>query len=250
MKHTILSAMALLLVCSVRAQADFEAHASVSRASDFVISPTERSEWLAPFSAVEIDAAVDILFVRVPDTQAPRIVYDTKGDSTTRFRADMRGETLRIRERSDLHRRDRTLVTVFYNNLQALRMTDATARFEGVLTAKLFDLTVGARSSVEAEIDVQDLMMELSGESRAVLRGKARYLTLYASTGEVDAAGLSSVAARVTAKTKARVRVDASERLEARATSGASISYKSAPALLRFSQSTPWFSSEEKEKEK
>ena len=248
MKHTILSVLALLSVCTVCAQTHFEAHASVSEASDLPVSHTERSEWLAPFSAVEIDAAADVLFVRVPDTQAPRIVYDTHGDSTTRFRADMRGATLRIRERSDMHRRERTLVTVYYNSLEALRMTDATVRFEGPLSAKLFDLAVGARANFEAEIDVQDLMMELSGDSRATLRGKARYLTLYASTGEANAAELKSVAARVIAKTKAKVRVDASERLEARATGGASVSYKSAPALLRFSQSTPWFASEDKEK--
>ncbi|MDE5691766.1 MAG: DUF2807 domain-containing protein, partial [Alistipes sp.] len=207
-----------------------------------------RSEWRAPFPEVEVDASVDILFVRTPDHKAPRIVYDTKGDSTTRFRAEIKGQTLRIRERADMHRRNRTIVTIHYNTLEVLRLIDAAARFEGVLTARLFDLTVGARSSFEAEIDVQDLMMELSGEeSRATLRGTTRYLTLFASTGQADAAGLACTAARVTAKNKARVSVDASDRLEARATSGATIDYKTVPALLRYSKTTPWFS-EEKEK--
>ena len=111
------------------------------------------------------------------------------------------------------------------------------------------DLTVGARSSVEAEIDVQDLMMDLSGEeSRAKLHGQVRYLTLFASTGVADAAGVVCETARVVARNKARVSVDAIERLEARATSGAKIDYKTEPKLLRFSQSTPWFPSDEKEK--
>lgn len=248
MKHPILSAAALLMMCTAHAQAEFETQASVSQASDLAVSPTERSEWLAPFTEVEVDASVDILFVRTPDHKAPRIVYDTKGDSTTRFRAEIKGQTLRIRERADMHRRDRTIVTIHYNTLEALRLTDATVRFEGTLTARLFDLTVGARSSVEAEIDIQDLIMELSGEeSRATLRGAVRYLTLFASTGDADASGVTCEAARVIAKNKARVSIDATDRLEARATSGATIDYKTVPALLRYSKTTPWFS-EEKEK--
>lgn len=249
MKHPILSALALLAMCTAHAQAEFETQASVGQADNLPVSPTERSEWLTPFTEVEIDASVDILFVRTPDNKAPRIVYDTRGDSTTRFRAEVKDRTLRIRERANMHRRDRTIVTVHYNTLEALRLTDAAVRFEGVLTARLFDLTVGARASVEAELDVQDLMMELSGEeSRATLRGETRYLTLFASTGTVDAAKLACTAARVTAKNKARVSVDAVERLEARATGGAKIDYKTEPKLLRFSQSTPWFPSEERKK--
>ncbi len=187
--------------------------------------------------------------MRTPDNKAPRIVYDTKGDSTTKFRAEIKNQTLRIRERADIHRRDRTIVTVYYTTLESLRLTDATVRFEGPLKARLFDLAVGARSSVEAEIDVQDLMMDLSGEeSRAKLHGQVRYLTLFASTGVADAAGVVCETARVVARNKARVSVDAIERLEARATSGAKIDYKTEPKLLRFSQSTPWFPSDEKEK--
>ncbi|WP_288845059.1 DUF2807 domain-containing protein [uncultured Alistipes sp.] len=249
MKHPILSAMALLMMCTAHAQAEFETQASVGQASTLPVSPTERSEWLASFTAVEVDASVDLLFVRTPDNKAPRIVYDTKGDSTTKFRAEIKNQTLRIRERADIHRRDRTIVTVYYTTLESLRLTDATVRFEGPLKAKLFDLTVGARSSVEAEIDVQDLMMDLSGEeSRAKLHGQVRYLTLFASTGVADAAGVVCETARVVARNKARVSVDAIERLEARATSGAKIDYKTEPKLLRFSQSTPWFPSDEKEK--
>ena len=110
MKHPILSAMALLMMCTAHAQAEFETQASVGQASTLPVSPTERSEWLASFTAVEVDASVDLLFVRTPDNKAPRIVYDTKGDSTTKFRAEIKNQTLRIRERADIHRRDRTIV--------------------------------------------------------------------------------------------------------------------------------------------
>lgn len=224
MKRTILSAAALLLALAGQAQEDSAAG-------------SERSQWLTPFDRVEVDAAVEIRFEQVPAGQAPSILFDTKGDDDTKFRAEVREGTLRIRERVDLHRPRQTSVTVRYHALRALTLTDAAATVDGVLSACLFDLTVGARSSFEAELDVQDLAMELSGESRATLTGQVRYLTLEASTGQVDAAGMTCMAARVNAQNKARVTLDATDRLEFRATTGATVDNKTTPALLRNNRS-------------
>ena len=100
MRKTILSAAALLAVAAGQAQTGFGTQISVTSpttddnaartagttaatvvpASEAL--PAGRSEWLAPFDAVEVDATVDIRFVEVPATEAPRIVYDTKGDAT------------------------------------------------------------------------------------------------------------------------------------------------------------------------
>jgi len=236
MKTTILGVLALLAAMTGRAQTEFEAQASVTEAVDRTVSPTECSEWLAPFDAVEVDASAEIRFVAVPATEAPRIVYDTKGDDNTKFRAEVRGGVLRIRERAHPYRSERTSVTVCYNTLRSLKLTDAKASFGSVLTAPMFDLTVGARSTLDAEIDVQDLAMELSGDSRAMLTGKVRYLTLEASTGRVDAEGLVCESAVVTAKNKARVTLDATDRLEAATATEGTIGYKRTPALLRTAQ--------------
>ncbi len=43
MKHPILSAMALLMMCTAHAQAEFETQASVGQASTLPVSPTEHS---------------------------------------------------------------------------------------------------------------------------------------------------------------------------------------------------------------
>jgi len=238
MKKTILCALTLMITLAGHAQDDFEAQASVTTpGGSAAVSPTERSEWLTPFEAVEIDAAADIRLVEAPATEAPRIVYDTRGDGSTRFRAEVRDGALRIRERSDAHRRERTAVTVYYNALRSLTVVDATVTFGNALRAPMFDLRVGARSNVEAEMEVGDLLMDLSGDSRATLTGKARYLTLTASTGQVEAAGLTCMSVVASAKNKAQVTVDATDRLDARISTDGSILYKQAPALLRTSQS-------------
>ncbi len=237
MKKSISSALALLLALTVRAQADSDGAAAVSAASAATLSPTERSEWLMPFDAVAIDATAEVRFVEAATGEAPRIVYDTKGDSATKFRAEVRDGVLRIRERADMHRLGRTVVTVYYTALRSLTTTDARVTFGNVLTAPMFDLTVGARSSFEAELAVDDLFMDLSGDSRATLSGRVRYLTLTASTGRVEAAELECMAAVVSAGNKARVTIDATDRLEAKSSTNGTIGYKRMPNLLRTTQS-------------
>ena len=92
MKKMILTAVMLAAAALCRAQQPAETG--------------ERSEWLTSFTAVEVSAPLDVKFVQVPDTEAPKIVYDTKGSYTTKFRAEVKDKVLRITERSDARRPD------------------------------------------------------------------------------------------------------------------------------------------------
>lgn len=83
MKKMILSAVMLVLAASGYAQETGAAGAG------------ERQRVAATFEAVAVDADLDVKFVRVPDTEAPKIVYDTKGSYTTKFRAEVKDKTLR-----------------------------------------------------------------------------------------------------------------------------------------------------------
>ena len=108
MKKMILTAVMLAAAALCRAQQPAETG--------------ERREWLTSFTAVEVSAPLDVKFVQVPDTEAPKIVYDTKGSYTTKFRAEVKDKVLRITERSDARRPDRTSVTVYYNSLERVEM--------------------------------------------------------------------------------------------------------------------------------
>jgi len=111
MKKMILTAVMLAAAALCRAQQPAETG--------------ERREWLTSFTAVEVSAPLDVKFVQVPDTEAPKIVYDTKGSYTTKFRAEVKDKVLRITERSDARRPDRTSVTVYYNSLERVAIADA-----------------------------------------------------------------------------------------------------------------------------
>lgn len=222
MKKMLLSAVMLAFAAFGYAQEGTEAAAA-----------TERNEWLPTFEAVAVDADLDIKFVLVPDTQAPKIVYDTKGSYTSKFRAEVRDKVLRISEKADSRRPGRTQVTLYYNTLHSVALSGATAVFEGTLDATLLDLTVGRKASLTARLDIQDLKMELTGNSSATLSGKVRYLSLYASTGKVAASELEVMSAEVNAQSKADVSLWITDRFVGKTTTNARITYKGNPAVVR-----------------
>lgn len=233
MQKTILLLVMLLSGVAGYGQISIEPDTSVSQSSS---GTAARKEWLPPFDAVVVDAPVDVVFVCVPESEVPQIVYDTKGSYTSKFTAGVRDRVLYIKERSDPRRIGRTTVEVRYNDLRSLTLSGAAASFVGVLAAPMLDLTVGDRASLAVQIEADDLEMKLSGEGSATLSGEVRYLTLEASAGQVEARGLTAVSVCVVAQAKARVSVTATERLEAHVTTGASVRYGGAPAIVRTSK--------------
>ena len=192
------------------------------------------SQWLPVFSAIEIMAPADVLLVQVPDTEAPKIVYDTKGATTTRFRAEVRDGVLRISERRDSRRSERTSVTVYYNTLQRLSVQEASVSFDAPFRATLFDLKLGSSAQLKAELDVADLSLELSGGNTvATLGGKARYMRVYASGGRVGAADLEAMSVEANATGSSRVVLQVTDRLEAKTSTGGVVTYKGNPAIVR-----------------
>lgn len=206
---------------------------AAGRAEVLEEGPGDNRVWLTSFTAVEVTAPLDIRFIRVPDTEAPRIVYNTKGSTTTRFRAEVQDKVLCITERYDARRTERTSVTVYYNTLERIAIADAEAAFADTLSMPLLDLTVGGSARVTAVLDVKDLKMELTGKSQAHLSGTVRYLSLYVSNGTFSGEGLEvmSAVANVTGSGTASLWV--SDRFEGKTSTGGKITYKGSPTVVR-----------------
>lgn len=203
------------------------------RAQQTAPAAAEKSEWLPAFTRVEASGAFDVVFERVPDSEAPKIVYDTKGSYTTKFRAEVKDRVLHIRERIDSRRPERTQVRVCYNTLSSFVLTDAKASLADTLRQSLLDVALSGGASLEGALEVQDLDMSVSDKASVLLGGSARYLTLQASGGQVNAAELETMSARVSAQSNAEVRVWVTDRLEARTSTGAVLRYRGEPAIVR-----------------
>ena len=149
MKKMILTAVMLAAAALCRAQQPAETG--------------ERREWLTSFTAVEVSAPLDVKFVQVPDTEAPKIVYDTKGSYTTKFRAEVKDKVLRITERSDARRPDRTSVTVYYNSLERIAIADIMKAADEGKLEEVFGTGTAAVVSPVKELDWEGKVAHISG---------------------------------------------------------------------------------------
>ena len=219
MKKTILTVLMLCIVGLTRAESP--------------ANSGEQREWLTSFTAVEVTAPVDLHFYRVPDTEAPKSIYDTKGSYTTRFRFGVQDKVLRISERPDSRRPERTQVSVYYNSLDRIDIADAGATFDSPLVATVLDLTVGGMAEVKAPMAVKDLKLDITGKSRVTLTGSARYLTLFISSGVLEAAALEVMSAVSNVTSSGTASLWVTDRFEGKTSTGGKITYKGSPTIIR-----------------
>ena len=219
MKKTILTVLMLCIVGLTRAESP--------------ANSGEQREWLTSFTAVEVTAPVDLHFYRVPDTEAPKIIYDTKGSYTTRFRFGVQDKVLRISERPDSRRPERTQVSVYYNSLDRIAIADAVATFDSTLVATVLDLTVGGMAEVKAPMAVKDLKLDITGKGRVSLTGSARYLTLFISSGVLEAAALEVMSAVSNVTSSGTASLWVTDRFEGKTSTGGKITYKGSPTIIR-----------------
>lgn len=236
MKNIIaISALALAVAapCGTEAQEN-NARSTVAVAA--AEGATQRSEWLPEFTDVKIKAAIAVRFVRVPESEAPRIVYDTKGVADSKFRAavDNKG-MLTVTERISLDRRSRTEVTIYHHALRSIRIADAAATFSEPLKENVVRLHISDGADVKAEFAAYDTEAVLTGRSRLEMSGKVRYLELEASTGTVAADSLEVMSADIEASHGASISLKVTDRLKAGASTSATIKYKGDPVVVKYS---------------
>lgn len=190
---------------------------------------------LTDFSAVEVSGKLNVRFIRVGETETTQVAYGAEtGNDELKLKIEVdKSGRLKISERIDSKRAVKTEVEVRYHTLEAVRIGSADAVFEGPVTAQLFDLGISSGGTLKAELDVQDLLMEATGNSRVELTGRATYLDATVSTAKVDASKLDTRSSEVEASHNAKVYINASDRLILKSSTGAEISYTGNPPIVR-----------------
>ena len=203
--------------------------------SVFAQESAMKKELLAPFTTVEIDAPIRLKLIKIAENEIPYILYDTKGATLSRFSFEVNNKTrtLKITERYDPQRKTTTEVEVYFNTITDLSIARADATIEGTLKSQLLDIYVSHSAHLVAEIDVLDLMAFISGKSYIQLTGQTRYQTADISTAEYDATELRSISTIAESSHNAIVKVDATERLEAKTSTGGKLYYYTQPEILR-----------------
>lgn len=232
MKNII--ALTALLLAAAPATAAAQENKAASTVAVTADSGTARSEWLPEFTEVKVAARIAICFVRVTEAEAPRIAYDTKGVTDSRFRAAVdKNGVLTIAEKVSLDKRSATEVTVYYHTLSKVSIGDADAVFAGPISERMIYMRVSDGATVTAELTTADFEAAVTGKSRLNLSGSTRYLELEVSTGTVAADSLEVVSAEVTASHGADVVLKVSDRLKAETSTSGKIVYGGKPSIVK-----------------
>ena len=193
-------------------------------------------EPLPSFTSIDINAPIKLKLIKIDKSETPYIIYDTKGVYTSKFTYEVQKKDngiLKIDERSDPKRESVTEVEVYFNELTDLSISKADTTVEGVLTSQLLDLYISNDSHFVAEINTLDVCVYASGKCSIILTGEARYQTVDISTAEYNAAKLNTVSTVASSSHNAVVKVNATERLEAKTSTGGKILYATEPVILR-----------------
>ena len=193
-------------------------------------------ENLSSFDSIDINAPIKLSLIKIGKDEAPYIIYDTKGCYTSKFEFQglKKGNgVLKIDERSDSKRESVTEVEVYFNELSDISISKADATVTGTLNAQLLDLFISNDSHFVADVNTLDIKVYASGKCCIVLTGEARYQTVDISTADYNAAKLNTVSTVASSSHNATVKVNATERLEAKSSTGGKILYTTQPIILR-----------------
>ena len=193
-------------------------------------------ENLSSFNSIDVNAPIKLTLIKIDKSEAPYIIYDTKGCYTSKFEFEVlkKGDgILKIDERSDSKRDSVTEVEVYFNALTDISISKADVTVIGTLDTQLIDLYISNDSHFVADVDTLDIKVYASGKCCIILTGKARYQTVDISTADYNAAKLNTVSTVASSSHNATVKVNALERLEAKSSTGGKILYCIEPIILR-----------------
>ena len=207
--------------------------AAAATAPEQVVS-IPKTDWLTTFHSIKIDGPMNVLFKRVNSAEEVRIIYDTKGNISSKFKfeVDKKG-VLVVSEKSDPKRTTVTDITIYYHSLRDVKIAHAKAEFEDRIESEMFDLSISGGAIVSLDVSSFDLAVECTGVSRLTLSGSTKYLTMRVSTAKVNCSELSTVSTIIEASHSSEVRIVVSERLEATTSTGAKLLYKGYPRIIR-----------------
>lgn len=215
---------------------ELERNPTDSRASLEVerVQNATKTEWLSPFSKVVVNGPIELVFKQVSANEELKVVYDTKGDLSSRFKAliDKNG-VLQISERIDNKGEVKTSVTVYYKNLTSIEIAHATAQFEAPITGTMVDLSLKSGATLTVEVNTTDIAIECTGRSTLNIKGSTRYLKLNTTTSFINGFDFISTAADITASHSAEIKIMVDERLESSMSTSAKLLYKGHPKIIR-----------------
>ncbi len=146
-------------------------------------------------------------------------------------RTQVEGGILKISLGNGNHRNVNVKVDVTFVTLDMVAASSASGIFSSdLIQGANLEVMAASAATIELNVDVQQLMLNVSSASDIEIKGKAqRTMIEVSSAGEVDAYDLDAQQVTVMASSAGEAKVHAIQAIEAMASSGGSIKYKGDP---------------------
>jgi len=200
----------------------------VITASSYSQKKEERK--LSDFEAVTVSNAINLYLKSGNETKA---VVEADGIELDKVITEVSGGKLRISLRkNNSYRNTHVKVYLTYKSLEYISASSAADVYsESVIKSDKLEISASSAASMELDIDVNDLDMQASSAGDIELSGSAGSISGSASSaGDIDAFDLVCKRADVRASSAGGIRINVTEEIEARASSGGSVKYKGNPA--------------------
>ncbi len=195
---------------------------------------------LKPFTAITIDASMELTLVEIGENESPKLVYDLADNDATKFNFDVNSKkVLNISQNRNVKGVNPVRATLYYRGVNKIEISGAIVRLATPFNATTADITMIIDANFIGEVNCSDLDLNIATKSRAELRGNVKYLTLKASTGaKAMLRELKSTSTNVVASNNAYIEFSAGERAILNVSTKASIKYWNTPEILRQRQGT------------
>lgn len=148
-------------------------------------------------------------------------------------------KTLVLKMKTRIYKNMAVQVYVTYTKIREIDAgMGASVDAENTITADNLKISAGADTNIELDVEVKNALEVSLGAAKATITGSAKYQDISANTGSrYMGFDLTSEEAFVKANTGATIQVNASEKVQASAATGAVVEYKGTPANFEYKES-------------
>lgn len=182
---------------------------------------------LAPFVNLKVSRGINVTLV---EGLSPKAEIHIQNAAPEEVLLEQSNKDLTVRMRARIYKDVAVNVYLYYQNLESITASSGASVYsEHVLETDYLKLESGTDASIQLEIEVDQLEASASA-SRIELMGSARSTDINATTGgKFLGANLESNVTTIKANTGASAQVWVTEKINARAGSGASVEYTGDP---------------------
>lgn len=195
----------------------------------FLFAQESENRNVGSFRGVKSSAGIDV-YLKKGSKESIRV--EVSGTDIKNVITEVSGDYLKIQMAGGKYNRTRTVkVYVTYVELTKLSCSSASSIYaDEIIKTRSLSLSASSAGSIDIGVDVESLSASVSSAAEIELRGKAKRVELeVSSAAKIDGYDLETEEADCSASSAGTIRISVSQKIDARASSGADIRYRGNP---------------------